>query len=102
VARPRARGGAADARARGRWEIRCRAWGYAPTLNDTPELWARQRRVVQPDSIVIIGDSRPFFDMDLDQLQAGPGAAPIQLALAGSCAYPMLADLAATNRSTAP
>ncbi len=80
--------------AAGAWEIRCRAWGYAPTLNDTPELWARQRRVVQPDSIVIIGDSRPFFDMDLDQLQAGLGQRPIQLALAGSCAYPMLADFA--------
>jgi hypothetical protein len=76
------------------WEIRCRAWGYAPTLNDTPELWAWRRRDVKPDSLVIIGDSRPFFDLDLGVLQQGLGPRPIQLALAGSCAFPMLADLA--------
>ena len=80
------------------WEIRVRAWGYAPTLNDTPDLWARQRRAVQPDSIVIVGDSRPHFDLDLDQLQQGLGKRPIQLALDGSCDYPMLAELAADER----
>ncbi len=76
------------------WEIRCRAWGYAPTLNDTPDLWAQRRNAVQPSSIVIIGDSRPFFDLDLDQLEQGLGRRPIQLALPGTCAYPVLADLA--------
>lgn len=77
------------------WELRARARGYGPTLNDTPDLWAQQRRKVQPDSIVIIGDSRPHFDLDLDVLEQGLGKRPIQLALDGSCAYPMLADLAA-------
>lgn len=77
------------------WEWRARAWGYAPTLNDTPDLWAQQRRKVQPESIVIIGDSRPHFDLDLDVLEQALGKRPVQLALDGSCAYPMLADLAA-------
>jgi hypothetical protein len=76
------------------WEIRCRAWGYTPVLNDTSDLWADRREAVQPDSIVIIGDSRGLFDMDLDQLEQGLGRRPIQLSLVGSCVYPILADLA--------
>ena len=52
------------------------------------------RRRVQPESIVIIGDSRGWFDLDLDELEKGLGKRPVQLAMAGSCAYPVLADLA--------
>jgi hypothetical protein len=74
------------------WEIRCRAWGYAPTLNDTPDLWALRRNAVQPDSVVIIGDSRAWFDLDLDEIEHGLGRRPVQLAIPGSCAYPDLAD----------
>ena len=80
------------------WEIRVRAWGYAPTLNDTADLWAQRRAAVQSDSLVIIGDSRPHFDLDLDELEKGIGQRPIQLARDGSCAYPVLADLANDER----
>ena len=80
------------------WEMRVRAWGYAPTLNDTSDLWAQERESVKPDSIVIVGDSRPHFDLDLDQLEQGLGKRPVQLALDGSCAYPVLADLANDER----
>lgn len=76
------------------WEIRCRAAGYAPTLNDTADLWAQHREAVKPDSVVIIGDSRPWFDLDLDELEKGLGRRPVQLAIPGSCAYPVLEDLA--------
>lgn len=76
------------------WEIRCRAWGYAPTLNDTDDLWAQRRNAVQPDSLVIVGDSRAWFDTDLDEIQKGLGQRPVQLAIPGNCAYPVLADLA--------
>ncbi len=69
------------------WEISARARGYAPTLNDTSDLWADRREAVQPDSIVSIGDSRPLFDVDLDELEKGLGKRPVQLAIAGSCAY---------------
>jgi hypothetical protein len=76
------------------WELHARRAGYAPTLNDSEDLWAQQRDQVKPDSIVIIGDSRPLFDLDLGILGEGLGQRPIQLALAGSCAYPVLDDLA--------
>jgi hypothetical protein len=76
------------------WEIRARALGYAPTLNDTTDLWADWRERVKPDSTVIIGDSRALFDTDLDAIEQGLGQRPVQLALVGSCAYPILENLA--------
>lgn len=76
------------------WEITCRRWGYAATINDTADLWAQQREKLRPDSVVIVGDSRPLFDLDLDVLETSLGQRPLQLALAGSCGYPILADLA--------
>ena len=76
------------------WEIRARKLGYGPTLNDTADLWADRRESVKPDSIVIIGDSRALFDMNLDALKQGLGRRPVQLALVGSCAYPVLENLA--------
>ncbi len=80
------------------WEIRARMLGYAPCLNDTADLWADRREAVQPDSIVIIGDSRALFDTDLDAIEQGLGRRPIQLALVGSCAYPVLENLANDER----
>lgn len=76
------------------WEVYCRGLGYQPTLNDTEDLWAETRRHVEPESIVIIGDSRAWFDLDLDELERGLGKRPVQLAQKGSCAYPVLEDLA--------
>lgn len=84
--------------ATGIWEIYCRHLGYGPSLNDTADLWSETRRAVQPDSIVIIGDSRAHFDLDLDALEQGLGQRPVQLAFDGSCAYPVLEDLANDQR----
>ncbi len=75
------------------WEIYCRSLGYAPTLNDTGDLWTEARRRVEPESVVIVGDSRALFDCDLDELGKGLGRRPIQLAQPGSAAFPVLADL---------
>ena len=80
--------------ATGAWELRVRSQGYAPTLNDTTDLWADRREAVRPDSLVVIGDSRPLFDTDLDELEKGLGKRPIQLSIAGSGAYPILENLA--------
>lgn len=77
------------------WEIRARALGYRPTLNDTPDLWAEARASVKPDSLVLVGTSRLLFDVDLDLVEKGLGARPVQLAIVGSSPYPVLADLAA-------
>jgi hypothetical protein len=76
------------------WEFYCRSIGYGPTLNDNEDLWTMARRRVKPESIVIIGDSRGWYDLDLDELQKGLGKRPVQLAMGGSCAYPVMADLA--------
>jgi hypothetical protein len=76
------------------WEVYVRSLGYEPTLNDTSDLWAEARRRVQAESIVLVGDSRIWFDSDLDELERGLGKRPVQLGLAGGCAYPVLADLA--------
>ena len=76
------------------WEFYCRSIGYGPTLNDNEDLWTMTRRHVEPESVVIIGDSRGWYDLDLDELQKGLGKRPVQLAMGGGCAYPVLADLA--------
>src|SRR4051812_10424308 len=76
------------------WELYSRSLGYGPTLNDNEDLWTLRRRAVTPESIVIIGDSRAWFDVELDEFQKGLGKRPIQLAMAGSTALPALADLA--------
>jgi hypothetical protein len=80
------------------WELHVRSIGYSPTLNDTNDLWVQARRSVTPESVVIVGESRPLFDLDLDESEKGLGKRPVQLAIAGSCAYPMLADLANDER----
>ena len=51
------------------WELYCRSIGYGPTLNDNADLWTSARRRVKPDSTVIIGDSRGWFDLDLNNYQ---------------------------------
>src|SRR5438552_2015583 len=76
------------------WELYCRSIGYGPTLNDNEDFWTSARRRVKPESIVIIGDSRGWYDLDLDELEKGLGKRPVQLAMGGSCAYPVLEDLA--------
>src|SRR2546421_2903565 len=76
------------------WELYCRSLGYGPSLNDNEDLWSATRRRVQPESIVVVGDSRAWFDVDLDEFQKGLGKRPIQLAMAGSTVWPVLNDLA--------
>ena len=80
------------------WELYCRSLGYAPTLNDTGDLWTEARRRVEPESLVIVGDSRALFDCDLDALENGLGKRPVQLAQPGSTAFPVLTDLIQDER----
>lgn len=76
------------------WELYCRSIGYGPTLNDNEDLWTLRRRAVEPESLVIIGDSRAWYDVDLDEMEKGLGKRPIQLAGGGMCGFPVLEDLA--------
>src|SRR6476660_8674854 len=76
------------------WELYCRSLGYGPMLNDNEDLWTMRRRIVKPESVVVIGDQRAWFDVALDELQRGLGKRPIQLARACSTFVPALTDLA--------
>src|SRR5438128_10211436 len=75
------------------WELYARALGYAPTLNDNEDLWTKARRKVVPESIVIIGDSRAWFDLDQDEVQKGLGNLPIQVKILGSASRPAMVEL---------
>lgn len=76
------------------WEAAVRLKGYGPALDDNADLWAERRAAVQPDSLVLVGTSRMLFNADLDVLEQALGRRPVQLALAGSSPFPVLADLA--------
>jgi len=78
------------------WELYCRNLGYAPTLNDTKDLWASRRALVdeQPERTVLIGASRMLFDFDMDVFEKATGERPLQLATVGTNPGPYLEDLA--------
>jgi hypothetical protein len=83
------------------WEIGMRHLGLrAGDLDDGHAQWAEERRKVDSgprDSVVIIGDSRILLDTDLDTWQRLTGRRPIQLALLGTNAQPILHDIAFDN-----
>ena len=83
------------------WEIEMRHLGLrAGDLDDGRPEWAVERRKIDSgprDSVVIIGDSRILLDTDLATWQRLTGHRPIQLALLGTNAQPILHDLAADD-----
>ena len=80
------------------WELEMRHLGLqAGDLDDGRAEWAVERRKVDSgprDSVVIIGDSRILLDTDLATWQRLTGRRPVQLALLGANAQPILHDLA--------
>ncbi|MCC5877879.1 MAG: hypothetical protein JJU11_16800 [Candidatus Sumerlaeia bacterium] len=79
------------------WEMRVRAMGYGPSINDTPGHWAimRDKLDSHPDAIVVIGASRIRFGLDHDTVsQAFGGRKVINLAINGAGARPILSHLA--------
>lgn len=84
------------------WEWACRAMGYEPTLNDTTDLWASRRILLEdePSRTVLIGSSRILFDFDMDVYENAMGERPLQLATVGSNPLPYLEDLAANETYT--
>ncbi len=78
------------------WETHVRSIGYAPTLNDTEDLWASRRAIVdeEPGRTVLIGSSRMLFDFDMDVYEKEFGHRPLQLATVGTNPGPYLEDLA--------
>ena len=81
------------------WEAYWRGQEYAPTLNETHDLWAQTRTRLKsydsPDDTVIIGSSRIQFDFDLDvYAEHFKRVQPLQLALPGTTPLPILEHLA--------
>lgn len=78
------------------WEMVCRHWGYAPTLNDTSDLWASRRVLLDedPNRTVLIGASRMLFDFNMDVYEQAMGERPLQLATVGTNPGSYLEDLA--------
>ena len=82
------------------WEARVRSEGYAPSLNDSNDLWARARSQVSTDpaQTVVVGSSRILFDFDLATWAAATGGEPpVQLAMPGSNPLAVLEDVAAAG-----
>jgi hypothetical protein len=84
----------------GAWEVQVRSEGYAPTLNESSDLWAlaRSRVTDDPDQTVVVGSSRIQFDFDLATWAAATGGRlPVQLAIPGTNPVGLLEDVAATG-----
>lgn len=78
------------------WELYWRSKGYEPGLEDTKELWAIQRSRAEnanKEDVILLGDSRMLFDIQLDEWEEVTGVRPIQLASAGTTPLPAFRDL---------
>jgi hypothetical protein len=82
----------------GVWELKMRSLGLRTAdIDDGKSYWAVERRKVDTgprDQVVIVGDSRILFDTNLDEWRRVSGIQPLQLAIAGTSAVPVLQDLA--------
>jgi hypothetical protein len=80
------------------WEMYWRDFGAVPGYQNDEGQWAQQRRRIdngEGDKAVLIGSSRTLFDVQIDVWEKVTGVRPIQLALEGTSAMPVLEDLAA-------
>lgn len=79
------------------WELYWRAYGASPGYRNSKGAWAEQRRRIdtgEGGKTVLIGSSRVLFDVQLPVWERLSGERPIQLAIEGTSAVPMLEDLA--------
>ena len=85
------------------WEYYWRAFGAVPGYHNGNDAWALQRRRIdegEGDKTVLAGSSRVLFDSQLPVWEQVTGDRPIQLALEGTSAVPVLEDLAADPKFT--
>jgi hypothetical protein len=78
------------------WEWHWRGEGYPRSPDDNRHLWAENRASVSrfgPEDVVLLGSSRVFYDIQLDEWEAVTGRRPFQLAIAGSSPMPVLQDI---------
>jgi hypothetical protein len=78
------------------WELYWRSQGKLPNLNDDKALWSLHRanvEIASRDDVVILGSSRAYFDIQIDEWAQVTGKKPIQLASTGSSPLPSFHDL---------
>ena len=79
------------------FEIKLRHLGWVPSVVDSKELWADERRKASglgDKAIILVGSSRIQLDVDLDTVKEMSHLQPVQLAIDGSPFYPVLESLA--------
>ncbi|HET7756795.1 MAG TPA: hypothetical protein VFK87_06035, partial [Steroidobacteraceae bacterium] len=87
----------------GGWEAYWRDFGVHPAIRNNYALWAIQRRRIdagEGDATVIVGSSRPFFDIQLPVWERLAGRRPIQLSFEGTTPLVFVEDLAADPKFT--
>jgi hypothetical protein len=78
------------------WELYWRSEGYYPTLNDDKALWALHRADVETadhNDFIILGSSRAYFDIQINEFEKSTGKKPIQLSSTGSSPLPAFHDI---------
>ena len=84
----------------GLWEVRVRAMGYPPSVNETSDLWASVRNRLEKPGVeaVVVGSSRAQFDLDLRTYAEFFGTSePIQLAMPGTNPMQLLESVVAAE-----
>jgi hypothetical protein len=79
------------------WEGAWRMRGFKPSLIDDESLWASERRSVGSDSFVLVGASKTLLGINPEVFARTSGVRPVQLAIDGSQATPVLKNLAEDN-----
>ncbi len=75
------------------WSLR--ASHHHPNVSDDPMMWALARRRATGDAIAIVGTSRIQLAFSSAEFAAAAGRTPVNLAIDGASAPPILEDLAA-------
>jgi hypothetical protein len=79
------------------WEGHARGLGLVPgDIGDFPSGWVEARRAVDDDpaQVVLLGDSRLLFGIDLSHAERLTGRSPVQLSMPGTNAQYLLEHLA--------
>jgi hypothetical protein len=85
------------------WELYWRSQGALPGYHNSNAEWAQQRRRIdtgEGGKTILVGSSRILFDVQLPVWEKATGERPIQLAIEGTSAVPVLEDLAADPNVT--
>jgi hypothetical protein len=85
------------------WELYWRSQGAVAGYYNSNAEWAQQRRRIdagEGGKTILVGSSRILFDVQLPVWEKATGERPIQLAIEGTSAVPVLEDLAADPNVT--